>query len=98
MMKVQGTTFYPQAIYSCLEEIKEISEYYINVTNAGALCDSIEVYVAVTDPVCTQTQIQEKLQARLRVKPKVFICAEELIKEQVYTCGSRKPVRFIDRR
>ncbi|MCX5698231.1 MAG: AMP-binding protein [Candidatus Omnitrophica bacterium] len=98
MMKVRGTTFYPQAIYSCLEEIKEISEYYISVTSEGQLCDSIEIYAAVTDPACTQTQIQEKLQARLRVTPKVFICDEELVKEQVYTSGSRKPVRFIDRR
>ena len=98
MMKVRGTTFYPQSIYSSLEEIKEISEYYISVTSEGQLCDNIEIYVSVTDPACTQTQIQEKLQARLRLKPKVFICDEELIKEQVYTPGSRKPVRFIDRR
>ena len=98
MMKVKGTTFYPQAIYSCLEEIKEISEYYINVTSAGKLSDNIEIYLSVTHPACTQAQIQEKLQARLRVTPKVFICDEELIKEQVYASNSRKPVRFIDRR
>lgn len=98
MMKVHGTTFYPQTIYSCLEQIKGISEYYISVTSAGDLSDTIEIYVAVTNPACTQTQIQEKLQARLRVTPKVFICTEELIKEQIYAPGSRKPVRFIDRR
>ena len=98
MMKVQGTTFYPQAIYSCLEQISGINEYYISVSSAAALSDNIEIYVSVTDPACTQNMIQEKLQARLRVTPKVFICAEELVKEQVYTSGSRKPVRFIDRR
>ena len=98
MMKMRGTTFYPQTIYSCLEEISEISEYYISVTSISALCDNIEIYVAVTNPACTQTQIEEKLQARLRVTPKVLICDEELVKEQVYTSGSRKPVRFIDRR
>ena len=98
MMKVQGTTFYPQAIYSCLEEIKAISEYYIRLTRAGQLSDGIEIYAAVTDPACTKNAIQEKLQARLRVTPKVFICDEELVKEQVYISGSRKPVRFIDER
>ena len=98
MMKVQGTTFYPQAIYSCLEEIGKISEYYISVTSEGPLSDSIEIYVAVTDPACTKNAIQDKLQARLRVKPEVFICQEDLIKEKVYTSGSRKPVRFIDQR
>ncbi len=98
MMKVQGTTFYPQAIYSCLEQIKGISDYYISVSSAGLLSDNLEIYVALENPACTKLEIQEKLQARLRVKPKIFICDEELIKEQVFTSGSRKPVRFIDRR
>lgn len=98
MMKVQGTTFYPQSVYSCLEEIKGIGEYYMTVTNGSELSDHLEIYVSLTDNSCTEKSIQEKLQARLRVKPKVFICDEELIKEQVYTPGSRKPTRFIDRR
>ena len=63
-----------------------------------ALADNIEIYAAVKNESCTKKQIQEKLQARLRVTPKVLICDEELVKEQVYTSGSRKPVRFIDRR
>jgi len=98
MMKVQGTTLYPQAIYTCLEQIQGIMEYYISVSSAGLLSDNIEIYAAVNNPACTKTQIQEKLQAHLRVKPKVFICDEELIREQVYSPGFRKPVRFFDRR
>jgi len=98
MMKVQGTTFYPQAIYSCLEQIPGVNEYYVSVSSLGALSDNLEIYVSVDDPNCTKTEIQEKLQARLRVKPEVFICDEELIKEKVYTAGARKPVRFMDKR
>ena len=98
MMKVNGTTFYPQAIYSCLEEVPGISEYYLNITSQDALADNIEIYAAVKNESCTKKQIQEKLQARLRVTPQVFICDEELIKEKVYASNSRKPVRFIDRR
>jgi len=98
MMKVQGTTFYPQSIYSCLEKIKGVGEYYLSVTSEGELSDHLEIYLSVTDISCTEKIIQEKLQAHLRVTPKVFICDEELIKEQVYSPGSRKPVRFIDRR
>ncbi len=98
MMKVQGTTFYPQAVFSCLEQIPGISEYYICISRAGRLADNLEIYAAVNNSACTKNLIQEKLQAHLRVKPKVFIRAEEKIKAQVYTAGSRKPVRFIDRR
>jgi phenylacetate-CoA ligase len=98
MMKVSGTTLYPQAIYSCLDEIGGISEYYISVTSDDALSDNIEVYAAVRDAGCSEEVIQEKLQARLRVRPKVFITEEDLVREQVYSPKSRKPVRFIDRR
>ncbi len=98
MMKVCGTTLYPQAIYSCLEEIAAISEYYITVTSEEELSDNIEIYVAVNNPSCTEKEIQERIQAHLRLRPKIFIIEEELVKEQVYSQNSRKPVRFIDRR
>lgn len=98
MMKVAGTTFYPQAVFSCLEQLKEISEYYICVSSSDRLSDKLEIYAAVDNPSCTTALIQEKLQAHLRVKPSVFICKEEVIRQKVYTPGSRKPVRFIDQR
>lgn len=98
MMKVCGTTLYPQAIFSCLEEIEEISEYYLVASSNDRLSDNIEIYAAVMDPSCTARVIENKLHARLRVKPKVFITDEELVREQVYSPKLRKPVRFVDRR
>lgn len=98
MMKVRGTTLYPQAVYSALEEIDSISEYYITVTSESNLSDSITIHTAVKDTSCTAEIIQERLQARLRVKPVIIITDEETIKQQVYTSKSRKPVRFLDRR
>ena len=99
MMKVRGTTIYPQAIYSALEAIKGIKEYYIAVTSENELSDTIEVYLALNNNCgCTPEVIENKLQDRLRVKPRVFISDEELIREQVYNPQFRKPIRFIDRR
>ena len=98
MMKVCGTTLYPQAIFSCLEEIKGISEYYVVANSNDRLSDNIEIYAAVTDHSCTAEVIENKLNVRLRVKPKVFITEEGLVREQVYSPKLRKPVRFIDRR
>jgi phenylacetate-CoA ligase len=98
MMKVCGTTLYPQAIFACLEEIKGITEYYLVAKGDDVLSDNIEVYLSVSDPLCTKDMIKSKLHARLRVKPEVFISREELIREQVYSPKSRKPVRFFDRR
>jgi len=98
MMKVRGTTIYPQAVYSALEEIEGISEYFIAVASEDALSDNIEVYLALDNRFSTPEVIEDKLQARLRVKPRVFIKDEEFIRKQVYSPKSRKPVRFIDRR
>jgi len=98
MMKLRGTTVYPQAIYSLLEEIEMISEYYVVVTGESNLSDSVTIYAAVKDEATTAGMIQNKLQSRLRVKPVVVLADEEHVKRQVYTQKSRKPVRFIDER
>ena len=98
MMKLRGTTVYPQAIYSLLEEIEMISEYYVVVTSESNLSDSVTVYAAVKNETCTAVMIQNKLQSRLRVKPEVVLAGEEHVRRQVYTQKSRKPVRFIDKR
>jgi phenylacetate-CoA ligase len=98
MMKVRGTTIYPQMVYSAIEEIKEVKEYYISVTSEGELSDCVEVHLALDNPDCNVEDIRNKLQARLRVRPRVLVSDEALIREQVYTPKSRKPIRFIDRR
>jgi phenylacetate-CoA ligase len=96
MMKFRGTTLYPQAIYSTLEEIEIISEYYIMVSSESDLSDDITIYVSLSNTSYTADMIQDKLQARLRVKPTVVIEGEETIRQKVYTPESRKAVRFVD--
>jgi len=98
MMKVAGTTIYPQAIYSVLEEIDGVKGYYITASSKNELSDAVEVYLAAEGSGCTVETIQNKLQARIRFKPRVFIRDEEFIKGQVYSQKSRKPTRFIDKR
>ena len=98
MMKVRGTTVYPQSIFSALEEINGIDDYYILVSSETDLSDDITIYVTVNENLCNSEIIQNKLQARLRVKPTVIITNKEKLAQKVYTPESRKPVRFIDRR
>ena len=98
MMKLRGTTLYPQAIYSALEEIEIISEYYIVVTSESNLSDNITVYAAVKNSSNDIEMIQRRLQARLRVKPAIVLTNEENVRQQVYTPKSRKPIRFVDKR
>ena len=98
MMKVRGTTLYPQAVLSALDAIPEVSEYYLVVTSEDELSDSLTVHAAVRTPDCPASVLQEKLKASLRVKPAVIVETEEAVRRQVYTPASRKPVRFVDLR
>lgn len=98
MIKYRGTTLYPQAIYAVLDEIPEVSEYYISVAHGTDLSDDVKVYVSVRDGVSPYNTITEKLQARLRVKPEIIMTSEESVRKQVYSGNSRKLIRFVDRR
>ncbi len=98
MMKIRGTTVYPQAIYSALEEVEGIIDYFLTVNKHADLSDEVVVTAAVNDDSCKAEFIQEVLQSRIRIKPEVEIKNEKFVKENVYTPKSRKPVRFIDKR
>ena len=98
MMKLRGTSLYPQAIYEVLDENDTINEYYIVVTSESDLSDFITIHISVKDKTCTAEMIQDKLQARLRVKPEVVFDDEADIMRQIYAQKSRKPIRFIDKR
>ena len=98
MIKLHGTTFYPQALYSALDEIPGVGEYYLTVGGKDRLSDQVTVHVALERGSCRAEHIREKLQARLRVRPRVVIESEDAVRRQVYTPRSRKPVRFVDLR
>ncbi|MBI5056067.1 MAG: AMP-binding protein [Nitrospirae bacterium] len=98
MMKYKGTTLYPQAVYSALDEIPEVAEYYVSVTSDFDLSDALKVYVSVNGNSCTEKEIMDILQARLRVRPDVIISSGEEIRKQLFAGNSRKAMRFIDRR
>ncbi len=99
MIKYRGTTLYPQAVYSVLDEIPEVGDYYITVHSDFDLCDILNVYVSLRKGGgCPPDRIRERLQARLRVSPDVLICTDEEIKKRILPASSRKITRFIDRR
>lgn len=98
MIKLKGTTLYPQAITLALETVPQVVEHYIEVTAADALSDAVTVHVCLSDASLAAAAISDRLQAHLRVKPTVVIESEARIREQVFSPRSRKPVRFIDRR
>jgi phenylacetate-CoA ligase len=98
MMKFRGTTLYPQSLFAVLGGIPAVTEFYVVATSEDRLADRISVHAAVSDNTCSAEWIAERLQSRLRVKPDVFIEPEKTVAKKVFASGSRKAVRFIDRR
>jgi phenylacetate-CoA ligase len=97
MMKVRGTTLYPEAVYAALDELCAAGEYYLEVRSDDALADLLTIHVAA-QPGLDPVRLQDALQARLRVKPAVVVDPEPEVRQHVYAPESRKPVRFLDRR
>lgn len=98
MMKVRGTTLYPQAVFAALDEIPQVGEYYLEIASDGDLSDTLVVHLGAHAALPPPEWIREQLQARLRVTPLIAIDPEEEVRHCVHTPQSRKPVRVFDRR
>jgi phenylacetate-CoA ligase len=98
MMKLKGTTIYPESIYAVLDTISCVSEYFVTAATDYDLSDIVKIYVAVNDITCNEAFIIEKLQATLRVRPDVIITSEETVNRWKNAGHSRKLVKFIDDR
>lgn len=98
MMKVRGTTIYPQAVYTLLEEIGAVDEFFITVQKAPNGTDSVAVSVALCDTSLAADKIRDRLQAELRVSPAVEVLPIDSVRRVVFNPESRKPVRFFDQR
>jgi phenylacetate-CoA ligase len=98
MIKLKGTTLYPQSILSTLSGMAGVTEYYVVATSEDHLADQLTVHAAVSGGDCSAQAISERLQAQLRVRTNVIIEPEEAVARQVFALGSRKAVRFVDRR
>jgi len=98
MMKVSGTTLYPQAIFNALDGVKGVSEYYIEVEQTDNLSDTLRIVFSLQNDGTPPDGLMEMLQARLRVKPELIFKSEREVRAKVFLPGARKPNRFFDKR
>lgn len=99
MIKFKGTTLYPPALFDLLNEMEEVLDYVVEVYSNEIGMDEVLLHLSTSDDSkASDNRIRAYLQARLRVSPQVtYITAEEIQKMQ-FLEGSRKVVKFIDRR
>lgn len=98
LLKIKGTSVYPPAIFSVLQEIPEIVNYYIEVSDHYALSDHVRVVVGTHDEQLTPLVVAERIAARIRVKPEVSLADPREVRKKTIDDGKRKPVIFFDHR
>ncbi|HQY10797.1 MAG TPA: AMP-binding protein [Ferruginibacter sp.] len=99
MIKYKGTTLYPPSIFDLLNEMEEVQDFVAEVYSNDIGMDEVMLHLL---PLNSSEEINRKirsnLQARLRVSPHIrYVTKEEMQKIQ-FPEGSRKAIRFIDRR
>jgi phenylacetate-CoA ligase len=99
MIKYKGTTLYPPALFDLLNEMEEVQEYVAEVYSNDLGTDEVLLYIVPSDAsIETDHRIRAYLQAKLRVSPHVQYITPAAIQQMQFPEGSRKPVKFVDRR
>jgi phenylacetate-CoA ligase len=98
MLKIRGTSVYPQAVFNALDELDGVGDYYLELRSSADLSDELVVHVAEGGRLPPPAAIAEHLQARLRVTPFICVDPEEKVRHHLHSPESRKPVRVMDRR
>ena len=98
-MKIRGTTVFPNAIFSVLQGIPEIKNYYIEVHGEYELSETVRVVVGMDDSArLSADSIAEKIRGYIRVKPEVIVDASANVAAKIFQDGKRKATTFFDYR
>ncbi|MBV7531892.1 phenylacetate--CoA ligase family protein [Chitinophaga sp. sic0106] len=99
MLKFKGTTLYPPALFDLLNEMNEVREFVVEVHSNELGTDEIMLHLwPLEESEEMDRKIKSYLQAKLRVIPQVRYCSQAEIMKMQFPEGSRKPVKFVDKR
>ncbi len=98
LMKIRGTSVYPQAVFNALDELAGVGDYYLELRTNEEHSEELVVHLAETARLPAPEMIAEHLQAWIRVTPVISIDPEDKVRHHLYPPESRKPVRVVDRR
>ena len=95
MLKIRGTTLFPNSFFAVLDAMAEVAEYYMEVSGT-ALSDEVRIFAALHEnAVCSGEAIGERLYRRTRLHVPVEVVDATTAHARVFGV-SRKPVRFFD--
>jgi len=96
-MKISGTTVYPNAIFSVLQGIPEIKNYYLEVQGKYELSETIRVIVGTDNGENLLADfVAEKIRGHIRLKPEVVVDTAKNVAARTTQNGKRKTTVFFD--
>ncbi|TDQ28871.1 phenylacetate--CoA ligase family protein [Tenacibaculum caenipelagi] len=99
MIKLKGTTIFPQAIKSVLNEVDEVNNYVIKISKDDFLNDKVTIKVeADTDQEILRKTLQQKCKTKIRVTPFIEFVSKREIHALMFPKLGRKPIDVIDER
>ncbi len=98
-LKVKGVTVYPNAIENVILGIKDIANYQIEAYTDDSQTDQIILRIGSNrNDNGFRSSLIDILRAKVRVTPNVEIESPEEIEKRLFEGGSRKAIKFKDRR
>lgn len=98
MLKVKGTTLYPQTFINILQGISGIKDFaaVANKTETGQ--DDLTIFINTELESETRKILEERFKSGLRILPEIRFVSQEMLDKIQSQSGSRKIQKFIDNR
>lgn len=97
MIKVKGTTIYPNMIVEALNEIADLKQYIIEISTNDWGGDELSIRCEAGSSEVPRL-IKERLQSGLRVTPNVIVEDAKVLREMRFSENHRKPILVRDLR
>ena len=98
LLKIKGTSLYPQQCFEVLDGFKELENYVVKATLDASSNDQLTIILPEQINDKLLINIKEALQSHLRYNPTIEQAPEAELNNKRFPKGQRKPVKFLDLR
>ncbi len=96
MIKLKGTSLYPQSIIEVMNQVNGIGSYVIEARRGELGIDTVTVKIPQDVSLDTLNELYEQFRSRLQVAPEIVAVSLQEIEELKFPGESRKPQVFRD--
>jgi len=98
MLKVKGTTLYPQAFLNILQGISGIKDFVALASKTDTGQDDLTILDHTDSESETKMALEERFKSSLRILPELKFVSQDVLDSVQSQSGSRKVQKFIDNR